>query len=175
MRSPAELICECRGPSAAQVRRTDETQSRPRSFPWRRRLARRVDHDSQPPPASTVAPVSWRAGHRVGWARARRERSAAQGDPDEHDVRQRHSCPVPRGRCRRTRYRTSLHRRPAAAERQPTNASKHAPGSQPPHMRTPCDLYCGTRGAVCARLARWRRCPSHPGGPVHRIRSHAEA
>ncbi|MFI9804219.1 hypothetical protein ACIHEJ_07585 [Streptomyces sp. NPDC052301] len=27
--------------------------------------------------------------------------------------------------------------RPAAAERQPTNASKHAPGSQRPHMRTP--------------------------------------
>ncbi|MEU8034238.1 hypothetical protein AB0C13_37585 [Streptomyces sp. NPDC049099] len=57
--------------------------------------------------------------------------------------------------------------------RQLTNASKHAPGSQP-HLRTP-GLSCGTRGAVCARLARLRHRPSRPGGPVHRIRPHAEA
>ena len=44
----------------------------------------------------------------------------------------------------------------------------HAPGSQPPRMRTPY-LYCDIRGAVCARLARQRHRPSRPEGPVHRI------
>lgn len=58
--------------------------------------------------------------------------------------------------------------------RQPTSASKHAPGSQPPHVRTP-GLNCATKGDVRARLARLRHRPTRPCGPVHRIRSHAEA
>lgn len=50
--------------------------------------------------------------------------------------------------------------------RQPNDSKpKHAPGSQPPHMRT-SGLSCGTRGAVWARLARFRHRPSRPGGPV---------
>ncbi len=50
-------------------------------------------------------------------------------------------------------------------DKQTNAASKHAPGSQPLHMRTP-GLSCGTRGAACTHLARLRPRPSRPGGPV---------
>lgn len=59
--------------------------------------------------------------------------------------------------------------------RQPNDSKpKHAPGSQPPHMRT-SGLSCGTgepygpvsRGFAIVQAAR--------AGRLHRIRSHAEA
>lgn len=62
--------------------------------------------------------------------------------------------------------------------RQPNGSRPMPRGTPLARSRRTCappDLYCGTRGAVCARLARLRHRPGRPGGPVHRIRSHAEA
>lgn len=58
-----------------------------------------------------------------------------------------------------------------AADGRPARRQGSPPLSRSRRTCAPPDLYCGAGGAVCARLARLR----HPGGPVHRIRLHAEA